>query len=178
MSARAAIPFPGLSAIGVRREIWRSLVSMLRVYAHAAEMNHGALRVTETGSGRVVVESREGELTLSLNARSGTVSWKRRQKARAAARTGRTATPGSTSGSKVRSKPGSDVDSNAGQRIKARSAAGTERARNTAGRTAAGRFMILADGRLDFNGEEKQLDSAAIEWVEVLTRPESRLLKS
>jgi hypothetical protein len=166
VSVRVTIPSPAHSAIGVRREIWRSLVSMLRVYAHAAEMNHGAFQVTETSGERVVVESREGELTLSLDARSGAVRWKRRQKARTSERTGTAA--------KLGSKPGS----HAGHHIKARSGERTATPRNAAGKTATGRFTILADGRLDFDGEEKQLDSAAIEWVEDLTRPASRVLKS
>jgi hypothetical protein len=40
----------------------------------------------------------------------------------------------------------------------------------------SGTFTLLADGRLDFDGEEKQLDSAAIEWVEDLTRPAGGML--
>jgi hypothetical protein len=37
-----------------------------------------------------------------------------------------------------------------------------------------GGFEILADGRLRFAGIEKQLDEAALDWVEQLTGAESQ----
>lgn len=113
------------SAEEVRREVWHSLVSMLRVYSYAAGLDHGPIRVTDTSGGGVIVRSNEGELELHFDEQSGEARWERR--------------------------------GGEGQQVR-------------------GTFTLLADGRLDFDGEEKQLDSAAIEWVEDLTRPAGGML--
>jgi hypothetical protein len=63
----------------VRREVWRSLVSMLRVYAHAASLNYGEHVVTETGSDVVVLAHLDASLEINFHPDSETAAWVLRQ---------------------------------------------------------------------------------------------------
>ncbi len=104
----------------VRREVWHSLLSMLRVYAYAASLSHGEILVIETAPHRALLEHKGHTLVLAFDVRSGKGSCH---------------------------QPGS--------------------------KKVPGGFEILADGRLRFAGIEKQLDEAAIDWVEQLTGADS-----
>lgn len=65
-----------ISTAGVRKEIWRSLISMLRVYASLEGLGRGeAATVEESGMNVVVVEQGGRRLTLSMEAGSGLGRW-------------------------------------------------------------------------------------------------------
>lgn len=106
------------SPVEVRRQIWESLVSMLRVYAHAASLNgntYGVASNTKTAW----LTSMDCVLEISYSAEDGAASWQLSQPPR-----------------EVRGEE----------------------------------FRIEADGTLAFPGGLKELDLAAIEWVEQLVQ--------
>jgi hypothetical protein len=115
----ADTPGAELDASLVRAELWRSLVSMLRVYAHAASFNHGEHIVTETTPASVSLEHKNAALHLIFDPGSGNATWMLEQHGGAA---------------------------------------------------TARVFRLLEVGLIEFDGEEKELDRAAIDWVEELTR--------
>jgi hypothetical protein len=115
------IPPPLDQDARVRREVWQSLLSMLRVYAYATSLSHGEILVIETSPDRALLEHKGHTLVLGFDVRSGQ---------------GSCLLPGS--------------------------------------KKVEGGFEILADGRLRFAGIEKQLDEAALDWVEQLTGAESQ----
>jgi hypothetical protein len=108
---------PGSSL--VRREVWRSLVSMLRVYAHAASLNYGEHAVSETGADVVTLAHQEATLEINFHPASGMAAWILRHQGRA---------------------------------------------------ETSGLFTMSDAGAIEFDGKEKELDRAAIEWIEELTR--------
>ena len=112
----------GVRGVDVRREVWQSLLSMLRVYAYAASLSHGEIIVTETGPYAASLEQKGHTLMLSFDLWSG--------------------------------KGGS----------------GKEGCRQPGSKHLSGVFEILEDGSLRVSGLETQLDVAAIDWVEQLTR--------
>jgi hypothetical protein len=59
----------------VRREVWRSLVSMLRVYAHAASLNYGEHSVTETDSDVVTLSHAGASLEINFHPEGGRAAW-------------------------------------------------------------------------------------------------------
>lgn len=109
---------PGANPQHIRAEIWESLLSMLRVYAYAASVNHGEFRLTSAPPDTLRIEHEGLTLRLSLDAASGAGSWRRAE-------------------------------------------AGIER---------SGDLRIQDDGGLLVDGTEKDLDQAAIEWIEDLTK--------
>lgn len=113
MESGAAIPFE----IRVRREIWESFVSMLRVYASAAA-GHGEFIVTAF-PGAAWIKHKDNILALCFEPADGTATW---------------------------SFTKADVSRQRGS------------------------FQILESGFLSFDGQEKQLDEAAIDWIEDLAR--------
>ena len=60
--------------VEVRLHVWESLVSMLRVYAHAAALNGDAYVVTD-GSNEARVEHRDSSLTLHFSPDTGEGNW-------------------------------------------------------------------------------------------------------
>jgi hypothetical protein len=58
-------------ALRVRQEVWQSLISMLRVYAHAASLNRGEVTVIETTPHSALLEHKDHALLLSFDARNG-----------------------------------------------------------------------------------------------------------
>jgi hypothetical protein len=112
----------GVRGVDVRREVWQSLLSMLRVYAYAASLSHGEIIVTETGPYAASLEHTGHTLMLSFDLSSG--------------------------------KGGS----------------GEGGCRQPGSKQLSGVFEILEDGSLRVSGLETQLDVAAIDWVEQLTR--------
>jgi len=62
--------------IRARREIWGSLVSLLKVYSHAASLNGEPHLVAEVAPDAVVVIAGWGELGLTFNPEQGTGSWR------------------------------------------------------------------------------------------------------
>jgi hypothetical protein len=111
-----SVPPPGAAGVAVRREVWQSLLSMLRVYAYAASLRHGEIAVIESAPQTALLEHQGRILALSFDLNSGKGSWQ---------------------------LPGA--------------------------KKTSGSFEILDDGRLHRAGVEKQLDEAAIDWVEELT---------
>ncbi|HEV2272909.1 MAG TPA: hypothetical protein VGR96_02015 [Acidobacteriaceae bacterium] len=67
---------PGANPQQIRAEIWDSLLSMLRVYAYAASVNHGEFRLTFVPSGGLRIEHEQLTLLLSLDTASGAGSWR------------------------------------------------------------------------------------------------------
>ena len=108
-----------LSAAEIREELWRSLVSMLRVYASAATLSRGKCQVTEITPGVVLLQSADAELELRFQSATGLGSWT--------------------------IQPEKGLQGN-------------------------GNFVLSEAGTLQMNSTEKELDQAAIEWVEDLTR--------
>jgi hypothetical protein len=63
-------------AVQVRGHVWDSLVSMVRVYAHAASLNAGdEYLVTSTSEG-ASVKHRDSALNLRFNPENGDGSWR------------------------------------------------------------------------------------------------------
>jgi hypothetical protein len=58
----------------VRAHVWESLVSMLRVYAHAAGLNGNAYVVT-AGSDAATVNHQDSELSLHFSPETGEGNW-------------------------------------------------------------------------------------------------------
>lgn len=60
--------------IDVRSHVWESLVSMVRVYAHAASLNSSPYTVT-SGSNEVTVKHEDSALSLSFGTDTGEGNW-------------------------------------------------------------------------------------------------------
>ena len=60
--------------IDVRSHVWESLVSMVRVYAHAASLNSSPYTVT-SGSNEVTVKHEDSALSLSFGPDTGEGNW-------------------------------------------------------------------------------------------------------
>jgi hypothetical protein len=110
------VPYPVL----VRQHVWESLVSMLRVYSHAASLNGQELVVTGI-SDEAWVKCHGCALSLSFRSETGEATWRVTQP---------------------------DLET-------------------------WGEFRIEEDGTLNFPAGPKQLDTAAIDWVEHLVRAAS-----
>ncbi len=104
--------------IEVRRHIWESLVSMLRVYAHAASLN-GNAHVISSGPDAAQVDYGESMLRIGFSADSGAGSWRL-------------------------TRPEGEEQ---------------------------GQFQIEEDGALILPGGPRELDRAAIDWVDKLVQP-------
>ena len=104
------------SPVEVRQQIWESLVSMLRVYAHAASLNGQSYGVASNAR-TAWVTCMDSVLEVGYSAQDGAASWQLSQP---------------------------------NQRL------------------LSGKFSIEADGSLSFPEGPKELDQAAIEWVEKL----------
>jgi hypothetical protein len=63
-------------AIQVRRQVWESLVSMLRVYAHAASLNDVAEYVVTSSSEDATVQHLESTLGVRLDPTTGEGHWR------------------------------------------------------------------------------------------------------
>jgi hypothetical protein len=61
-------------AVNVRPHVWESLVSMLRVYAHAASLNGSPYTVTED-SNEAKVEHEDSVLNVNFGADTGEGNW-------------------------------------------------------------------------------------------------------
>jgi hypothetical protein len=101
----------------VRGHVWESLVSMLRVYAHAAGLNGDEYLVTNS-SGAASVQCGECALRICFSPDTGAASWRLTQPER----------------------------------------------------EKWGDFRMEEDGTLTFPAGPKELDAAAIDWVEQLVR--------
>ncbi len=60
--------------VDVRSHVWESLVSMLRVYAHAAGLNSNAYEVS-SGSDTASVKHQDSVLSLSFSPDTGEGNW-------------------------------------------------------------------------------------------------------
>jgi hypothetical protein len=60
----------------VRRQVWDSLVSMLRVYAHAASLNGGDEYLVSTSPEEATVKYRDAALNLRLRPETGEGCWR------------------------------------------------------------------------------------------------------
>lgn len=63
-------------AIQVRRQVWESLISMLRVYAHAAGLNDVAEYVVTSSSEDATVQHLESTLSVRLDPTTGEGHWR------------------------------------------------------------------------------------------------------
>jgi hypothetical protein len=63
-------------AIQVRRQIWESLVTMLRVYAHAASLNEAAEYVVTSSSEDATVQHLESILSVHFDPNTGDGHWR------------------------------------------------------------------------------------------------------
>jgi hypothetical protein len=61
--------------VQVRRQVWDSLVSMVRVYAHAAGLNAGDEYLVTGGSEEASVKHRESVLKLRFSSETGEGCW-------------------------------------------------------------------------------------------------------
>jgi hypothetical protein len=103
--------------VEVRHHVWESLVSMLRVYAHAASLHGSAYEVT-AGSESAWVKHQDSALSLQFSADTGEGNW-------------------------CVTHPE---------------------------REECGAFRIEEDGKLTFPVGPKELDTAAIDWLDHLGR--------
>ena len=62
--------------VQVRRHVWDSLTSMLRVYAHAAGINAGDEYLVTSSTEEASVKHRESALNLRFNAETGVGCWR------------------------------------------------------------------------------------------------------
>jgi hypothetical protein len=62
--------------VQVRRQVWDSLVSMVRVYAHAAGLNAGDEYLVTNTSEEASVKHRDSALNLRLNPETGEGCWR------------------------------------------------------------------------------------------------------
>jgi hypothetical protein len=62
--------------IQVRSQVWDSLTSMLRVYAHAASLNDASEYVVTSSSEEASVRHLESTLSLRFNSATGEGSWR------------------------------------------------------------------------------------------------------
>jgi hypothetical protein len=102
-----------VSPVDVRREIWLSLLGMVRVYAHAASLNGGAYGVENSGETAWLTYA-ESALRLRYSPETGAADWLLEH----------------------------------------------------AGQTVEGTFEIDDHGRLFFPEGPRELDEAAIHWVQ------------
>ena len=105
------------SPIEVPRQVWHSLVSMLRVYAHAATLNGKAYAVTAHADNIAVVIYGECSLQIALSPETGAATWSLTQ------------------------PEGED----------------------------SGSFEIDGEGMLHFPAGVKELDTAAMDWMDQLS---------
>lgn len=68
--------------VQVRRQVWDSLTSMLRVYAHAAGLNAGDEYLVTGTAEEASVKHRDSALNLRFNAETGVGCWRIIQPAR------------------------------------------------------------------------------------------------
>ena len=68
--------------VQVRRQVWESLVSMVRVYAHAASLNAGDEYLVNNTSEEASVKHRDSALSLKFDPENGDGSWRITQPAR------------------------------------------------------------------------------------------------
>jgi hypothetical protein len=68
--------------VQVRRQVWDSLTSMLRVYAHAAGLNAGDEYLVTSTSEEASVKHRDSALNLRFSAETGVGCWRIIQPAR------------------------------------------------------------------------------------------------
>ena len=61
--------------VQVRRQVWDSLTSMLRVYAHAAGLNAGDEYLVTSSSEEASVKHRDSALNLRFNPETGIGCW-------------------------------------------------------------------------------------------------------
>ena len=61
--------------VQVRRQVWDSLTSMLRVYAHAASLNAGDEYQVSSTAEEASVKHRDSDLNLRFNAETGVGCW-------------------------------------------------------------------------------------------------------
>jgi hypothetical protein len=61
--------------VSVRRQVWESLVSMVRVYAHAASLNGVAVDVTVSPE-KAVVRRQAATFTIQCSEETGAGSWR------------------------------------------------------------------------------------------------------
>jgi hypothetical protein len=107
-----------VSAVEVRRQIWESLVSMLRVYAHAAGLNQDAYGVASNAEAAWVTYA-ESTLHIQYSPKTGDAHWSLEK----------------------------------------------------SGHDAKGDFQIDENGQVVFPEGRKELDQAAIDWVQQLGQP-------
>jgi hypothetical protein len=62
--------------VQVRRQVWDSLTSMLRVYAHAASLNESDEYLVTSTSEEASVKHRDSALNLRFNAETGVGCWR------------------------------------------------------------------------------------------------------
>src|SRR3984893_1840004 len=62
--------------VQVRRQVWESLTSMLRVYAHAAGLNAGDEYLVTSTTEEASVKHRDSALNLRFNAETGVGCWR------------------------------------------------------------------------------------------------------
>src|SRR5882757_2801219 len=62
--------------VQVRRQVWYSLTSMLRVYAHAASLNAGDEYVVTSTAEEASVKHRDSALNLRFSAETGLGCWR------------------------------------------------------------------------------------------------------
>jgi hypothetical protein len=62
--------------VQVRRQVWDSLTSMLRVYAHAAGLNAGDEYLVTSTSEEALVKHRDSALNLRFSAETGEGCWR------------------------------------------------------------------------------------------------------
>jgi hypothetical protein len=62
--------------VQVRRQVWESLASMLRVYAHAASLNAGDEYLVTSTPEEAVVKHRDSALTLRFSPETGVGCWR------------------------------------------------------------------------------------------------------
>ena len=103
----------------VRSEVWHSLVSMLRVYAHAASLNGKPYAITSTDS-TALIQYEECSLTISFSPEAGWATW----------------------------------------------------GLIGPGRDEHGHFQIDEHGAVHFPDGPKELDTAAIDWMYLLSQPQ------
>jgi hypothetical protein len=62
--------------VQVRRQVWDSLTSMLRVYAHAASLNAGDEYLVTSTADEASVKHRDSALNVRLNPETGEGCWR------------------------------------------------------------------------------------------------------
>ena len=62
--------------VQVRRQVWDSLTSMLRVYAHAASLNHAQEYVVTSATNEAWVKHQDSTLSLRITTDTGEGCWR------------------------------------------------------------------------------------------------------